>query len=285
MKPEDVFIKANEMREHNPPRRVVYDIWIDNNKEYNKEDLSNGELISLFEENPHAVIRVRMFWEYGSKPERRLTQEFLINMPLVNGTGTALDGVDAETEEKAAAPAIQNNTPAVMMNADNSNPLSWILTERTSQLDEAKRDLREAKEKIETLREKNESLEREIIKKDHTISDLTHQNEEGSGLNGFLSSNPTIAEKAIEVLGPGLMNLLQRPAGEIGTSNPIIKDIEEWLNNLPEEDQLIFRSIVVAIARRHKVNPEFLQILDGQLNKTKNDKTEEDNGITLRRSG
>lgn len=273
-------------------RTMLFDIWVDTSKISDKEELDETTLGDKLSSYPDArFYRIRMYWQYGqSRP--RFISEFLVegqlkpttmagheeeeedDIPLSKGGGAEHSEESGDLKYPSKKGSTAGIFPQMMM--DSNNPLSWMLSEKTEQLRAVREKYEAAKQRIEKFRDEKEKLEREIIKKDHLIENLTTQAEEGVGLNGFLSNNPGVAEKAIEVFGPGLAKLLGDSAGGAMTGasyTEVAQLVAEWINERDDEEQEDIKAIMQAIAIRHQANPEFLQALKNQLAQKQNGST------------
>lgn len=260
-------------------RTLLFDIWIDTTKISDKEQLDAESLEEKLSEYPDAgFIRIRMYWTYGQGTKRFLEEMAIKGEPKPVQTMEGLDDDDDDDDEPEEVSPVRGpkkpaaNTPAIggqrgyTMALDMNNPLSWMLQEKTTQLDAVRAKYETAKERIEKLREDKERLERELIQRDHRIENLTSEVEEGAGLNGFLTKNPSVAERAIDVLGPSLAGLIsgnmQQLAGGYGG---VAKDVADWIQEQDEEDQTRIREIMTEIARRAQAAPDFLEALRSQM--------------------
>lgn len=247
-------------------RNLVFDIWVDAHKTHVKEVFSPEDLeFWVDDQQADAEIRIRMYYTYGSNNTSRHIEEFLIK---------DVGRTDNHITSTSSVPAIPHAVPTMgTVTPSAENPLTWILNERTERLNEIKSKYEKAKDKIEEYRDTIVKLERDILQKDNTISNLTSQNEQGKGLNGFLSNNPGVAEKIVEVAGPSLMQLLSQQIGQPKELNQgqVAQDVSEWIGQLDADSQNVFRSIVVAIATRHQANPAYLNRLNELLNKNQNE--------------
>lgn len=261
-------------------RNLLFDIWAGDTLVSKKSEFTATEMeqkiSDLLQESEY--VRVRMYWSYGNQPPR-----FMQEFSIIKSAGSSMNGIkddDDIYDEDFQQPVRQNaprratnNSFMKPMSMNGDNPLSWILQEKTEQLREVKEKYSTAKATIETLRSKNEQLERELIKKDHEIDNLSGEVEGGKGLAGFAQQNPDIASKVVEsignvaavLMGKALPAAPQTPAYE-GTA----QDVAEWLMTLNEDDQAYMREIVIHIGKHQKANPQFISNFYQSLNNQQN---------------
>ncbi len=261
-------IQFIDQQQSEKERDIFLDVWVDARKISNKEQYEDLDDLESVLSDKSGFVRIRVYWKYGSQPFRHL-QEFSFHLnpaseieAIPNAT---LGNIEPEPREYKAPTS----------RTDPNNPLSWILEERTEALKETKSRLQKMEDKVEHLREEKEKLEREIIKKDTIIDKLNDEVDTPKGLNGFFENNPGVAEKAIEVIGPSLANLLQPQPQSIegGAYTETASKIAAWVSSQADDIQQNFGEAVYWIIQRFNSNPEFLIELIDKLKLKKEDGT------------
>lgn len=120
----------------------------------------------------------------------------------------------------------------------------WAFDQAQDQIKTLRTDLKENSIEVKTLQAEREKLKEEIA---------TLKAEVGAkptGLNGFLSNNPTFAEKAMELFGPKLISMIEKlePRQLGGGDHPVW----QWITVQSEPVQAEFVSLIEGLNQ----NPE-----------------------------
>jgi len=265
----DYVLQRSREREYKN-HKLAYDIWADTTKIADRQVMTTEELAKLISSYPSAEsIRVRAYWLYGNG-NKKLEGDYLIEQTAnktLNGPEDEPDFDEPMEDDDDDMPidmptTRKKSSSGLSLKLDSRNPMSWMLHEKSTQLDELKEKYAAMKARAEKLRDEKEKLERELIKKDHEIEIIQSESENTGGLNGFLSSDAGV--KVVEILGPSLVQLLGGALGGAKNSG-VLNEISEWVETISPEDQARVREIMVVIATKHRVQPEFLEALRNQM--------------------